>query len=181
MDDELDRLRTEVARLRAAEAELTARATRAEDALQESRALHVATIESLPFDFWARDREGYCFSQNAAAHANWGNLLHKRPQDSSIPPHVIERWLANNRRALAGEVVRGDVEYTRNGETRHNHNVLAPIRMGDAIVGTLGSTSTGRGAKSGVACASSRARTWCISRDTPSTPQTGTTPCWRSR
>jgi hypothetical protein len=66
--DEVTALRAEVERLRE-------RAERAEKELRESRALHAATVESLPFDFWARDREGYCFSQNATARANWGDLL----------------------------------------------------------------------------------------------------------
>jgi len=135
---EAESLRAEIARLLASEGELLARATRAEEELQASRALHAATVESLPFDFWARDREGYCFSQNATCHANWGDLLNKRPEDMPLPAAVIETWLSNNRRALAGEIVRGDVQYTKDGETRDFHNVLAPIRMGDAIVGTLG-------------------------------------------
>jgi PAS domain S-box-containing protein len=138
MDDDRETLRAEIARLRAAEAELRERATRAEKELHASRALHAATIESLPFDFWARDREGYCFSQNSTARANWGDLLDKRPQDTPLRAEVIEAWLANHRRALAGEIVRGDVEYRGGGEARYVHSVLAPIRMGDGIVGTLG-------------------------------------------
>ncbi len=123
-DDEVVALRAEVARL---EAELRA-----------SRALHDATIESLPFDFWARDRDGVCVSLNSACHANWGNLLGQRPEDSTAPPDVIAVWLANNARALAGEIVHGDVDYEVAGELRHIHNILAPIRQGDEIVGTLG-------------------------------------------
>jgi PAS domain S-box-containing protein len=124
MDDDRENLRAENARLRAE--------------LEASRAIHAATIESLPFDFWARDREGYCFSQNNTTREHWGDLLHKRPEDMPFPADVIARWLANNRLALAGEIVRGDVEYANDGETRYVHNVLAPIRMDDAIVGTLG-------------------------------------------
>jgi PAS domain S-box-containing protein len=138
MADEREKLHQEIARLRAVEAELTARAVRAEEELQASRALHAATIESLPFDFWARDREGYCFSQNATTLENWGDLLHKRPEDMELPPQVLEAWLDNNRRALSGEIVRGDVEYVIHGATRYFHNVLAPIRMDEGIMGTLG-------------------------------------------
>jgi PAS domain S-box-containing protein len=137
-EDELSALRAELARLRAAEAELTARARRAEDELRASQALHAATIEGLPFDFWARDREGVCFSQNATARANWGDLLHKRPEDMDLPASVVDVWLDNNRRALAGNIVQGDLAYAIGSATRYFHNVLAPIRIGDAIVGTLG-------------------------------------------
>ena len=139
MNDELAALRAEVARLRQDGEELRARIRKAEEELRTTRALHAATIESLPFDFWARDREGYCFSQNATTRENWGDLLHKRPEDMGFSPEVVETWLANNRRALSGEIVRGDVSYkTPRGDAREVHNVLAPIRMDDAIVGTLG-------------------------------------------
>ena len=138
LDDERENLRAEIARLRAAEAELTARASRAEHELHASRAVLVAAIENLPFDFWARDREGYCLHQNATARANWGDLLHKRPEDMDLPPEVIEAWLANNRRALAGAIVREDSEYTAVDGTRYIQAILAPIRMDDRIVGTLG-------------------------------------------
>jgi len=138
MADEREKLQQEIARLRAIEADLTARAARAEGELLASRALHAATIESLPFDFWARDREGYCFSQNTTTLENWGDLLHKRPEDMELPPRVLEAWLDNNRRALSGEIVHGDAEYVIRGETRYIHNILAPIRMDDAIMGTLG-------------------------------------------
>ncbi len=91
-DDGQDPLQAEVARLRQSVADLEARAKRAEQELRESRAFNAATIESLPFDFWARDREGYCFSQNGTALANWGDLRHKRPEDMPLPREVIERW-----------------------------------------------------------------------------------------
>jgi signal transduction histidine kinase/CheY-like chemotaxis protein len=123
-DDDVAELRAEIARL---QAELTA-----------TRALHEATIESLPFDFWARDVDGVCVSLNSACRTTWGNLLGQRPEDAAAPPEVIAVWLANNARALAGDIVHGDVDYVVNGETRHIHNVLGPIRQADAIVGTLG-------------------------------------------
>jgi two-component system, cell cycle sensor histidine kinase and response regulator CckA len=123
MGDEVAALRAEVARL---EAEL--RTTRAD----------AAAIESLPFDFWARDRDGVCVSENSTTRANWGSLLGKRPQDTNAPPEAIEVWLANNARALAGEIVHGDVEYLVNGELRHVHNIVGPIRQGDETVGTFG-------------------------------------------
>ena len=137
-DDEVAALRAEVARLRASLDDVDTRARGVERELLASQALHQATIESLPFDFWARDREGYCVSQNRAARENWGDLLNRRPEDMDLPAEVIEAWLANNRRALAGEIVRGDVDYSIGGELRHIQNILGPIRQGDAIVGTLG-------------------------------------------
>ena len=137
-DSELAALRAEVVRLRAELAEAAARETRLAADLRASRALHDATIESLPFDFWARDRDGYCIRHNTTTRARWGDSLGKRVEDMDLPSDVAATWLDNNRRALAGEIVRGDVTFVVGGETRHLHNILAPIRHGDEIVGTLG-------------------------------------------
>jgi len=123
-EDDIAVLRAEVARLR--------------DEVAQTRAMHEALIESLPFDFWARDRDGWCFSENSQTRRNWGSLIGTRPEDRDLPPEVIERWRDNNRRALSGEIVRGNVEYTVGGETKHIQNILAPIRKGDEIIGTLG-------------------------------------------
>src|SRR6185312_13313126 len=124
MGDETEVLRAEVQRLKAE--------------LRATRALHAATIESLPFDFWARDRDGVCVSENSTTRKHWGSLLDKRPQDTDAPPEAIAVWIANNSRALAGEIVHGDVDYVVGGELRHVHNIVGPIRQGDEIVGTFG-------------------------------------------
>src|SRR3569832_664737 len=107
-DDEVAALRGEVARLQAE--------------LLSSRALYQATIESLPFDFWARDREGYCVSQNRATREHWGNLLDRRPEDMELPADVIETWLANIRRALTKENKHNDDDNKHRNEHRHIQN-----------------------------------------------------------
>ena len=136
--DEREALRDEIARLRASEIELKARVVRAEQNLDASHALLAAAFDNLPFDFWARDQNDYCTLQNATCRANWGDLLHKRPQDSQVPLDVLETWLANNRRALAGEIVRGEYEFAKDRVRRYISNILAPIRVDGAIVGTTG-------------------------------------------
>jgi two-component system cell cycle sensor histidine kinase/response regulator CckA len=136
--EELERLRIEHARLRASEAELRVRAASAEQNLQANQALLAAALENLPFDFWARDKDDRCIVQNATARANWGDQLNKRTREAQVPPQVLETWIANNQRALDGETVRGDFEYTKDGETRYVSNLLSPIRVDGAIVGTLG-------------------------------------------
>ncbi len=137
-DSEIAALRAEVAQLRDEAARASAREDRLAADLRASQAMHEATIESLPFDFWARDREGYCVSENSAARRNWGGLLGRRPEDLDLPAEVIAGWLDNNRRAMSGEIVHGDVDYVVGGEVRHIHNILAPIRQGDETLGTLG-------------------------------------------
>jgi len=100
--------------------------------------MHDAAIESLPFDVWARDRNGVCVSQNSACYEHWGKLVGLRAEEVNAPPEVIAVWLGHAARALAGETVRSDVDYVIGGEVRHVHKILAPIREGDEIIGTLG-------------------------------------------
>jgi signal transduction histidine kinase len=51
---------------------------------------------------------------------------------------VLKIWESNNARALAGEVVRGEVKYRQNGEERTYLNILAPVRDGDELYGVVG-------------------------------------------
>jgi PAS domain S-box-containing protein len=109
-----------------------------ERALRTSQALLRSAVESLPFDFWAIGPDGrYCL-QNAVAKASWGDQLGKRPEEVGISKETLAIWMENNRRALSGQLVRGEVTY-RDGETvRHVENILAPIRDGDEVRGLLG-------------------------------------------
>ena len=83
-----DTLRRELARLRGVEAELSARLSHAEEQLRASQALHAATIESLPFDFWARDREGYPPLAETIDDPMW---LRERWHDDQLPQDQIAR------------------------------------------------------------------------------------------
>jgi len=51
---------------------------------------------------------------------------------------VRAHWQANNERALAGEIVRSEVEYVHEGQPRIFQEILAPIREGNQITGLLG-------------------------------------------
>lgn len=109
-----------------------------QQALRESQAMLRAAVESLPFDFWAIGPEGrYCL-QNAASKAGWGDLIGKRPEEVGVSKETLAIWMENNRRALSGQLVRGEVAF-RDGDTvRHVENILAPIRDGNEVRGLLG-------------------------------------------
>jgi PAS domain S-box-containing protein len=111
---------------------------RAEEELTKSKAILQATIESLPFDFYAIGSDGRYFLQNTASGANWGQILGKTPEDVAPTEEIRTLWLDNNRRAFAGEKVEGEARVTVNGETRVVYNVLSPIRKGERILGILG-------------------------------------------
>jgi PAS domain S-box-containing protein len=106
--------------------------------LAESRARLHALIESLPFDVWARDREGRCVMQNANALAHVGPQFGLRPSEAGIPPEDAAVWESANRRAMAGEVVREE-SVVRTPDGAHAfYAVVAPIRDGGEIRGTVG-------------------------------------------
>ena len=110
----------------------------AEDALRERESFLRAVIDNIPFEFWARDLEGRCFMENAALVKHWGSQLGRRVEEVSITPEERALWQANNRRALAGEVVDEEVTYIVAGERRVFQNIIAPVRRSGEIRGILG-------------------------------------------
>lgn len=122
---------------RALQSELDAR-KKSEETMRESESRFRAAFENAPFEFWVRDAEGRRLMQNATFTNHWGDQSGKRIEDTDIPEEVAAIWQANNRRAYAGEVVVGDVEYTFNGERRSYHNVISPFRVDGVVRGILG-------------------------------------------
>lgn len=111
---------------------------RAEEDLARNKAILQATIESLPFDFFALGLDGVYTIQNTAFVSHWGQSVGKRPDDISQDKSTLSIWLDNNRRAFAGEKVEADVEFPVQGKSGCFHNIIAPIREGEQILGILG-------------------------------------------
>jgi len=109
-----------------------------EEALREREALLRATVESLPFDFFAIDADGRYILQNSACREHWGEALGQAPEAMAPTDAVRARWMENNRLAFAGETVTGEVEYTVAGRKGCYHNIIAPIRDGGQVRGILG-------------------------------------------
>lgn len=95
-------------------------------------------VEALPFDVWVRDRAHVCVYANEAARARWPGLVGQPDVAGAPTAEIAAIWRGNNDRALAGEIVRGEVRYELDGTLRHFHNVLAPIRVEGEIRGTVG-------------------------------------------
>jgi PAS domain S-box-containing protein len=107
--------------------------------LGASEALLKATIENLPYDFFAIDMNGRYFMLNETAIRRWGDVIGKKPGEIIPNSPVRERWLENNRRAFNGETVKQQAEYVVNGEPHHFFEMVTPIRNNDRqIVGILG-------------------------------------------
>ncbi len=111
---------------------------RAEQAVREREARLQSLVDNLPMDCWARDTEGRGILQNPISRQLWDNFVGKRVEDQKVPIEVQRKWIENNRRVLAGEVLREELEYTINGQARQFYAIVAPIREGDAIRGIIG-------------------------------------------
>jgi PAS domain S-box-containing protein len=112
---------------------------RTEEDLRLSQAHLHAVFDNLPFDFWVCDAEGRYVMQNGASVTHIGECLGLPVADINLPPEVRAAWAEDHRRALAGEVVRGERAHPRpGGGTRHVHEILAPIIDQGRVLGTLG-------------------------------------------
>jgi PAS domain S-box-containing protein len=111
---------------------------RTEESLRKREALFRATIESLPFDFFAIDESGHYILQNTVCRENWGNIIGRRPEDIAVSDEVRNLWLDNNRRAFSGETVEEEVQYPIRGKKRFLYNIISPIRDKGQIRGILG-------------------------------------------
>lgn len=111
---------------------------RAEDERDRGRAILAATVECLPFEFFAIGTDGRYILQNAKLREHYGDAIGKRPEDYATDDITRQLWLDNNRRAFAGERVEGEVEARVRGEARHLYNIISPIRVDDTVYGILG-------------------------------------------
>ncbi len=107
-------------------------------ALRQSEARLHAAFDHLPLDFWVCDTEGRCILQNTSSVRRWGNLVGIKPADTGLPADLALRWEEATHRALAGEIITGELEYNFGGEKHYFYALLAPIRDGDRIHGALG-------------------------------------------
>ena len=132
--DELVELRQRLAELEGVDAERR----QAKEELAKSRAILTATIECLPFGFFAMDPEGRYILQNAVSRKDFGNAMGKTPEEVCSDEHILSYWLEMNRQAQAGEQVEGEFMMTVGGEDRCFCNILAPIQENGVLYGILG-------------------------------------------
>ena len=110
----------------------------AEEALRESEARLRTAVESLPFDFFVIDKSGRYVMANSICRNRWGHFIGKKIEELPVDQKTLALWQDNNRRALSGEVVRGEVELCPGGEKGYYFNIISPIRDRGVTLGILG-------------------------------------------
>jgi PAS domain S-box-containing protein len=112
---------------------------RADIRLKEHEALLSATIESLPFEFFAIDTSGRYIMQNAATLRHWGDVIGKRPEELPADPALIAIWTENNNRTLSGEMIAQETSYEQPDGRRYLLEILTPIKdCTGELLGILG-------------------------------------------
>ncbi|HSB32698.1 MAG TPA: PAS domain S-box protein [Candidatus Sulfobium mesophilum] len=110
----------------------------AEEALRAREAQLSTLIESLPFELFGIARDGRYFLQNEVCRKHWGDFIGKTPKEVANDQNTLNIWLDNNRRAFAGEIVKGEIELMIGGEKRYVYNVISPILSKGQVDGIVG-------------------------------------------
>ena len=107
------------------------------DLLSTTEARFYAMVEQVPFNIWACDPDGRLIMQNAADIKTVGN--HVGSVYSEWNQHEgMAQFNEFSRRAFAGEIVNETVAYEVDGFRRIYRDIIAPVRLADAVIGTVG-------------------------------------------
>lgn len=109
-----------------------------EETLRIRQAQLNTLVESLPFELFGIGRDGKYFLQNETCRRHWGDFIGKRPEEVTGDKDILNIWLDNNRRAFAGETVKGEIEVVVEGEKRYMYNVISPILSKVEVEGIVG-------------------------------------------
>lgn len=110
-----------------------------EQRLKFQNALLSATINSLPFDFWARDLTQKMIIQNAKSISYWGDTFNVEFAEQNVSSEIIQHWKSNNDRALEGETVRHETKFVIHGNEIYMDEIVAPIfDENNNVTGILG-------------------------------------------
>ena len=109
-----------------------------EESLRAREAQLSTLVESLPFELFGIDRDGNYFLQNKVCREHWGDFIGKKPEEIANDKNALDIWLDNNRRAFAGEIVKGEIELMIGDEKRYMYNIISPILSKGQVDGIVG-------------------------------------------
>jgi PAS domain S-box-containing protein len=98
------------------------------------------TIDALPDEFWALDRDRIYVMQNAESRRRVGPMVGKRAEAVDAPESTKSHWRRNEDRAFRGERVRTEHRYFSAGEERVGESSLVPLEMNGQITHIIGLT-----------------------------------------
>ncbi|MFX1379762.1 MAG: PAS domain S-box protein [Promethearchaeota archaeon] len=107
-------------------------------ALNESEAIFKTSIESLPFDVFIINKDGYYVTQNSTCKQHWGDLIGKKPEDVANNEDTLAIWRNNNSKAFSGETVKGEVSFSMNGMLHYYYNIISPVYVNNEIEYIIG-------------------------------------------
>ncbi|MFX1355088.1 MAG: PAS domain S-box protein, partial [Promethearchaeota archaeon] len=105
---------------------------------QESEIILKTSIESLPFDVFIINKEGYYVMQNSICKEHWGDVIGKRPEDVANSEDTLTIWKDNNSKAFSGETVKGEVSFEINGVNHYFYNIISPVYINNEIEYIIG-------------------------------------------
>jgi PAS domain S-box-containing protein len=111
---------------------------KAEQDIKTSEIRLRSVIDSLPFDMFMIDKNGYYVMQNVACRKRWGDIVGKRPSDVADNEETRKLWEDNKNRAFAGETVHGEQVFTLRNKQIRCYVIIVPIWEGDEVQNILG-------------------------------------------
>lgn len=113
----------------------------AKEQLRESEARFRSLIDSLPFCCWVYDTEGRYTFQNLFDIQQWGDVIGCSQDDLiGAAGGPLDIWRDLRQRAMNGEIIRCEADYTFGERTQSFLTIAAPVRAGDRIYGVVGAS-----------------------------------------
>ena len=98
------------------------------------------TIDAMPDEFWAIDRDRIYVMQNAESRRRVGSLVGKSAESVDAPRETQEQWLLNEDHAFQGRRVRAEHRYYSEGSEQVGETILVPLESAGTVTHVIGLT-----------------------------------------
>jgi PAS domain S-box-containing protein len=109
-----------------------------EELLKETQIRLATLIDSLPFDFWALDKDWNYIIQNKSCVNNWENVIGINFFDLKYCEGMKEIWYNNNLKAFSGRTIEKQYKSECQGKQLHFKSIISPVIIDDDIKGIIG-------------------------------------------